>query len=126
MSDWLRISIWLIASWALAFLFLCEAIHDVQRISPAQFWPWLKIKEEQLENVRAYNIENCNMWLSCAFLFFVNGIIGVFQRKLSAVLLLFLIFPGGFFIIQRYNRILKKYIKKEAIEPNAAQKAEGE
>lgn len=113
MSDLLRVSVWLVVSWGLAFLFLCTAIFDVKRETPAQFWPWVKIKAESLSNVRAYNQENCSMWMACTFIFFVNGIIGVFNRQLSAVLLLMFIFPGCIFLIQRYNRILRKYLMPE-------------
>lgn len=109
MAELIRLSVWLIASWALAFIFVCVAIYDVKRISPAQFWPWVKIQPEQLTNVRAYNQENCTMWMSCAFIFFVNGVIGVFHRELSAVLLLMFVFPGSLLLVQRYHRILRKY-----------------
>lgn len=121
MAEWIRLSIWLIASWALAFIFVCVAIYDVKRVSPAQFWPWIKIRSEQLTSVSAYNQENCSMWMSCAFVFFVNGVIGVFQRELSAVLLLMFLFPGSLLLIQRYHRILRKYgIPAGGDKPSAA------
>ncbi len=109
MGEWIRLSVWLAASWALAGLFVCVAVYDVKRDSPAQFYPWVKIRPEQLVSVSAYNQENCSMWMSCAFIFFANGVIGLFARELSAVLLLLFFFPGSLLLIQRYNRILRKY-----------------
>lgn len=109
MAEIIRLSAWLAASWALSFLFVCVAVYDVKRSSPAQFYPWIKIKPEQLVSVSAYNQENCSMWMSCAFIFFVNGVIGLFARKLSAVLLLLFLFPGSMLLVQRYHRILSKY-----------------
>ena len=110
MSSWIWKSTWLIANWALMVLLVCVAIHDVQRVSPAQFWPWVKIKSEQLTDVKAYNQENCTMWMACAFIFLFNGVIGIFNRELSAVLMAMLLFPGSLFLIQRYHRILRRYI----------------
>ena len=111
MPDGLRITVWLVVSFGLALLFVSVAIHNVKRVSPAQFWPWQKVKQENLTDVAAYNKENASIWLTCAFLFAVNGVIGVFSRQLSAGLYLFFVFPGLFFLAQRYNKILRRYIK---------------
>lgn len=111
MAEMIRKAIWLIASFGLAFLFVCVSIFDVKRVSPAQFWPWQKVKPENLTDVAKYNQENCTMWMSCAFVFAVNGVIGLFNQNLSAVILLLLLFPGSIYLCLKYNRILRRYLK---------------
>ena len=107
--------LWLLLSWALAFIFVCVSVYDVKRTSPAQFWPWQKVQESNLTDVAAYNQENCTMWMSCAFVFAVNGVVGLFSRSLSMALYTLFLFPGTLLLCQRYNRILRKYIKQESL-----------
>lgn len=116
MSDQLRAVIWMLTSGALSLLFVCVSVRDVKRTTPAQFWPWLKIRAEDLVDVRAYNQENCSMWMSCAFCFFVNGIMGLFSRSLAMAFFTVFLLLGCWFLGRRYNRILRKYLKRASRE----------
>lgn len=114
MPDGLHAVIWLLASGALSIIFVCISVQTVKGIDPAQFWPWLKIKEEDLDNVQAYNQEMCTMWMSCAFCFLVNGAVGLFSRQLAMAFYTFFLFPGVWFLSRRYKRILHRYLKRGA------------
>lgn len=105
-----------IVSFLLAFLFLAIALYTVKRTSPAQFYPWMKINPEMLENVYAYNCEMCNMWLSCFFVFVIVGLAGLINVKTQAVSYLLCLFPGGLFLNKRYKRILRHSLKADYIE----------
>lgn len=113
MSDAMRGVLTTSLSWVLAFLFLCVAIYDVKRSSPAQFFPWLKIKAEMLNDVRTYNCDNCTMWMSCFFVFIIVGFVGIFNSRVQAALYLLCLFPGGLFLCRRYKRILRSSLKEE-------------
>lgn len=115
MSDGLCAVIWLLASGALSVIFVCVSVRDVKRAAPAQFWPWLKIRTEDLTNVQAYNQENCTMWMSCAFCFMANGVIGLFSRQLAVAFYTFFLFPGFWLLSRRYNRILHRYLKADEV-----------
>lgn len=114
MPDGMRTILWLLASEVLSFLFVCVSVRDVRRTTPAQFWPWLKVRAEDLTDMRAYNRENCSMWMSCAFCFFANGLIGLFSRQLSMAFYTFFLFPGFWLLSRRYNRVLRRYLKRGA------------
>ena len=116
MPDVLCAVIWLLASGALSIIFVCVSVQAVKRTAPAQFWPWLKIKGEDLNNVQAYNQELCTMWMSCAFCFLVNGIVGLFSRQLAMAFYRFFLFPGFWLLSRRYRQILHRYLKRGAAE----------
>lgn len=115
MSDAIRAGLSIALSWAIAFLFLCAAIYQVKRNSPAQFYPWFKVKADMLTDVRSYNQEMCSLWGSCSFVLFLVGVIGFFSNRILALLFAFCIFPGILFVSKRYKKILHAYLI-EAVE----------
>lgn len=118
MSDAVRSTVSTVLSWGMAFLLLCVSVYDVKRSSPAQFYPWIKLTPDKLTDVRAYNCENCAMWLSCAFVFVLIGIVGFFSGSIQAALFLLCLFPGTLFLCKRYKKILRIYLKTQDTQPN--------
>lgn len=114
MPDKLHAVIWFLTSGALSLIFVRAGTRNVERTAPAQFWPWMKIREEDLTDVRAYNQENRTMWMSCAFYFLANGIIGLFSRQLALAFYTFFLFPGFWILSRRYDRVLRRYLKRGA------------
>lgn len=108
----IRIVIWLIGSWSCAFLLSMAGVRAATRKHPVHFYPGTQLKHEMLTSVSLYNKENCQMWFSYSFFFWINGVVGIFDQTFSAVILFLCILPGLPYLVCRYNRILKKYLKE--------------
>lgn len=106
----IRIIIWVVSSWGCAFLLTVMACRAAMSSSPVPFYPKMELKSEMLTSVLLYNKENCQMWFSYSFFFWINGVVGIFDRTFGAVVLFLCILPGLPLLVKRYNRILRTYI----------------
>lgn len=102
--------IWLVCSWGCACLFTIMALWAASSKNPVPFYPKMKLESEMLTSVLLYNKENCQMWISYSFFFWINGVVGIFDRTFGVVVLFLCILPGLPLLVRRYNRILRTYV----------------
>lgn len=102
--------LWVVCSWGCACLLSVMALRAATSKVPVGFYPKMELTCEMLTSVPLYNKENCQMWISYSFFFWINGLVGIFDRPFGAVVLALCIVPGLPLLVRRYNHILRKYV----------------
>lgn len=91
-------------------VFLSLGACSWRRKKPMWFWSGLDVREEEIEDIPAYNKANAIMWSVFGSLFWADAVLGLFKPKLAVMVLIILCGCSPLLVVC-YNRIYKKYKK---------------
>ena len=110
--------IMLICCWGSGILFWGIGAYAQKLDKPMHFWSGTNIDPKTVTDLYGYNEENGRLWKLFSVPFWITGIlaiVGIWYEVfsiISAVVLALGVTAGLFWLIVRYKRIEKKYIRK--------------
>ncbi len=102
-----------ISYWFCALIFGFISLWAFIRKDPMTFWSGKAVSPNEITDIRSYNKANGYMWLIYTLSFAIAGVIAVFNTIFGVILLLIIIFPGLFVLINAYKKIYNKYSNKK-------------
>lgn len=80
--------------------------------TPVSMWEREKPKPEDLVDVHAYNHANAIMWIVYSLLFWVSGIVALFDSTIASYLMIASVIIGFPIVYAIYKSLRKKYTRK--------------
>lgn len=101
--------IWSIIVFGCAILFLSIGIYARRREKPMWFYSGTTVDESKISDVKKYNRENSNMWLTYSLWFFASGVVYFFYKWVAVAILVLACTVGIGILVGTYTKIEKKY-----------------
>ena len=98
--------------------FSCIASCAKKSKKPFHFWSGSKVDPEKVTDIPAYNRANAAMWRVYAIPYWIAGVFGCLGflgdifATVSAVIMFLACIPGVFFLVLRYTKIEKEFVRK--------------
>ena len=93
----------------LAAFFTGLGIFAWKRKKPMWFWSGSTVKEDEIEDVPAYNRANGIMWICFSLIYWVAAVLGIFKADAAGVVIGVGTLVGIVLLIVAYKKIYNKY-----------------
>lgn len=93
-----------------ALTFILLGVYTLKKETPIHFWAGTTVKNEEINDIKAYNKANGLMWIIYGSLFVLAALMMFLKQPLIAnIILIVACFPGFIVLIIIYRLIYNKY-----------------
>lgn len=103
--------IWYVTILGCAILFTGIGLYARKLEKPMWFWAGSEVNPAQITDVKAYNKENCSMWIGYSLWYWASGVVWIWSETVALILLIMSCSVGIVFLISTFRKIEKKYKK---------------
>lgn len=90
-------------------IFLGLGVYARKRKTPMNFWSGVTVPSESISDIPAYNRAMGRLWGGYSVVWFISGLVGLWQPMAATVLMCVLGIAGAAVLVLVYKRIEKKY-----------------
>ncbi len=101
--------IWLVVMIPLSAFLTGLGIYAMRRKKPMWFWTGRAVKEEEINDIPAYNKANGIMWIAFSLVSWASTVAGCKSLKVGGLVLLAGCIVAVPILLVAYNKIYKKY-----------------
>ena len=90
-------------------IFLGMGVYAAKKKTPMNFWSGVAVPSESISDIPAYNRAMGKLWGGYSVVWFLSGLVGLWQPLAATVLMCILGSGGAVVLALVYKRIEKKY-----------------
>lgn len=90
-------------------IFLAIGFYATKKETPMNFWSGTEVPSESISDIPAYNRAMGKLWGGYSVVWFLSGMIGLWQPLAATLLMCVLGAGGALVLVLVYKRIEKKY-----------------